>query len=207
MEKEFTQAEKDELIESAKGVVPMDRFNEPEPKEEPEEPATPEPAEPEKAEESKEYKSVLAQKDHFRTKAEKAEAELEAIKAQIKEQRETEVNPQPAPVKQTSSNDPMEVVKISKLLSKFGDDETELIMDRAKGQSYEAIKKAAEDEWTQLAIQAKREKAEREKAIPTPSSHGSIPGFEDQDQGKLIKEGRHKEIWEAARRSEKGGDV
>lgn len=131
---------------------------------------TPESPEPEKAEKSKEFQSAIAQKEHFREKAEKLEKELAELRAKPS-------NPSPEP--KTGNFDPIETVKIAKLLNQFNDDESEFILGRAGQSSYEAIKKAAEDKWTQVAIQGMREKVKAEVNVPSPTSPGSRFGTKE----------------------------
>jgi len=115
----------------------------------------PETPEPEKVEQSKDLQSALAQKEHWRKKAEEAEAKLRSATPQVST---------------SNTSDPMETVKISKILSKYNDEESEFILERAGKVSFDAIKRAEEDKWTQTAINAMREKVAKENKIPAPGS-------------------------------------
>lgn len=116
----------------------------------------PKPVEAEKPEQSKDLQSALAQKEHFRTKLEKVEAELTQLKAKP-------ANPVQGGV------DPMAVVKLGKALSNFSEDEVDFIMRNAQDKSPDAIVRACQDEWVKTAIQARRDKVEKSKGFPAPS--------------------------------------
>jgi len=158
MEKILTPQEEADLKASAMGEkdTPINQT----------ETQTPKIEKPEKAgEKSKELQSALAQKEHFRKKFEDLKSQRGNPETQTGDSK-------------PKSFDPMETVKISKLLNKYTDDESEFILDRAGSSSYDAIKKATEDDWTQLAIQGMRDKVAKEKAIPGSSSPsgGSVSG-------------------------------
>ncbi len=148
--------------------------------------------------ESKDLQSALAQKDHFRTKAKKAGEDLEDYKKE---------NPlKGAPPKEDkksedaeiwkASEDPMEVVKLGKVLKDYSEEETEFIMKNAPTKDIEGIVKATENPMVQAAIQGMRDKAEKLSKTPPPSSpDGSTPVF---DAPKAVKEGT--EIDEIAKR-------
>lgn len=144
-----------------------------------EETPTPEKGEAEKPEESKDLQSAIAQKEHWREKAEKAEKELQELKGKPADK------PQEKPQEVKTTN-PMEVVKISKILNKYSDEESEYLISRAGGMSYEAIKKAEEDPWTKVAIEAMREKVEKENSILEPSGV-SKGGFKEKSVEELAE--------------------
>ena len=146
-----------------------------------EEKETPETPEAEKPDKSKELQSALAQKDHFREKAEKAEKRV----AEMEERLKSSV---PAQKQETAPRDPVELVRLTKALSGFDEDETSFILNYAKEKTPEAIIKAANDDWVKTAIQAKREKVAKEKSVPTPSSPATKVSTEDLK--KVISEGR-----------------
>lgn len=138
---------------------------------------TPEGGEVEKPKESKDLQSAIAQKEHWREKAEKAEKELQDLKGKTVEQ------PQAKPQAVETTN-PMEVVKISKILNKYSDEESEYLISRAGGMSYDAIKKAEEDPWTKVAIEGMREKVEKDNSILEPSGV-SKGGFKDKTDEEI----------------------
>jgi len=126
-------------------------------------------------EKSKELKSALAQKEHFRTKAEKAEADRAALEEKLKGNIEVK------------NLNPLEVVKLGKSLANYNEQETEYVIERAKGKfntlepTPAQIIEASKDEMTQLTITAMREKVKKDKT-PPPS------GKQDVTKGKTLKE-------------------
>lgn len=116
-------------------------------------------------EKSDKLKQLEAQKRHWRDKAERMERELKEKGTPV------------------SSASPMEFVKLAKALSGYSEEEVEFITRNAKNTSIDSIIEASKDEWVQTAISAKREKVERNKKIPSPSSaslEGSLgDSFED----------------------------
>jgi len=157
-EKKFSEGEK----ETPKNQEASEEPKTSEEKETPEKTEEPEKAEPEKAEESKEIdvKSLLAQKEHFREKYQKAKAELDKLKSSGVQ----------APV------DPLEVVKLAKALEGYNEEEIEFITRVAPEKSPDGILKALQDEWVKTAIEAKREKVAKEKKVPESSSPASKTG-------------------------------
>jgi hypothetical protein len=109
------------------------------------------------AEVSNEMKTALAQKEHFRAKAEKLEAELKKVSEQKS---------------QPSGNiDALEITRLGKSISQYDDQETDFIIERAKGKfntlspNPSQIVEASKDQWTQEAILNRRAKAEKERAL------------------------------------------
>jgi hypothetical protein len=98
-------------------------------------------------------------------RAKKAEEKLKEIKPTIQEPKEEP--------KGTNNNDPKILVRLSKALGEYSEEEIDFIYQVAKDNSPEAIIEASKNEWVQTAINAKREKVEKEKQIPNPSN---IPG-------------------------------
>ncbi len=127
-------------------------------------------AEPEKVEKSNDLQSALAQKEHFRAKFEKTEAEKKALEERLK-----------GFTSQTTGN-PMEAVRLGKALAEHSEEETDVIITYAKGKfntltpNPEQIIQASKDDWVQTAIKARREKVESERKTPEPSSPSSISG-------------------------------
>jgi hypothetical protein len=74
--------------------------------------------------------------------------------------------------KETASNEPvdaLEFIKLGKKLQDYSDDEIDFATEVAKSKSPEAILKALDNEMVKLAINAKREKEEREKLSLKPT--------------------------------------
>jgi len=129
---------------------------------------TPQSPEAEKPEEkSKELQSALAQKEHYRKK-------LEELQASQKDTPETskapETSKKEAKEEWTAPNDPIELAKLGKVLGKYSDEETEFIMRNAPSRDLAGIMKAEQDQMVQSAIQSQREKVEKEKQTPPPST-------------------------------------
>jgi len=124
---------------------------------------TPEVKQEEKPEENKDLQSALAQKEHYKTKFEKSEADNKTLREEKSKVNNKEVAEQ-------ITQDPLEIVKLTKALGSFSEDEVEFILKNADGKTPEDIVKATKDEWVQTAITAKREKVANENNIPAPSS-------------------------------------
>jgi len=129
------------------------------------------PPEPEKTEEkSKDLQSALAQKDHYRTKLEKAEADKKALEEKLKG------------FSSQATGDPMEAVRLGKALAEHSEEEADIIITYAKGKfnnlkpTPEQIIQASKDEWVKAAISAQREKVRSENKTPAPSSPSPIIG-------------------------------
>jgi hypothetical protein len=107
-------------------------------------------------EKSKLAETALAQKEHFRTKFEELE-------------KKPKENQGGAPA--ASNIDPLEITRLGKQLAQYNDQETDLIIDMAKGKfgtstpSPAQIMEASKDQWIQIAINANREKVEKEQAL------------------------------------------
>lgn len=116
-------------------------------------PQTPAAEKPE--DKSKDLQSALAQKEHWREKAEKLEKRLESSNI-------------------PTGTNPMEVVRLAKALEKYNEDEVEFITRNASEKSIDGIINASQDEWVRTAIDARREKVKNENAVPEPSSPFSV---------------------------------
>ncbi len=138
--------------------------------------ATPETPTEKTEDKSIDVQSVLAQKEHFRTKAEKLESELNELKNK----------PAPTPTA-TQAVDPLEVVKLGKAVADYDEDETSFIIRNAKDKSPKGIIDASRDEWVQTAIKARREKVAKEKQILGPSSPGATPTFSPKSPQEIAK--------------------
>jgi len=113
-----------------------------------------------------EFKAMEAQKKAAQEKLEKAKRELEALKSK------------PAPAAAPGGvNSAMEAIRLGAALRDYTPEEVEFITRNASDESIDGIINASKDEWVQTAIQAKREKVEKEKSTPEPSSRqGSAVG-------------------------------
>lgn len=124
----------------------------------------------EKPEKSIDVQSVLAQKDHFRTKLEKSEAEKKVLEEKLKG------------FTSQITGDPMEAVRLGKALKDTSEEEADVIITYAKGKfntlkpTPEQIIQASKDEWVTTAITAKREKVAGENKTPAPSSPSTTLG-------------------------------
>ncbi len=63
-----------------------------------------------------------------------------------------------------TSNDPLEVVRLGKVLKDYSEQETEFIIRNAPKKNIEGILKSEKDQWVQAAIQSTREKVAKENA-------------------------------------------
>lgn len=129
-----------------------------------------EPQKPEKVEKSIDVQSVLAQKDHFRTKLEKSEEKVKGLEEKLKG------------FTSQITGDPMEAVRLGKALKDTSEEEADVIITYAKGKfntlkpTPEQIIQASKDEWVTTAITAKREKVAGENKTPAPSSPSTTFG-------------------------------
>ena len=106
----------------------------------------------------KEVLTLKAQKEHFREKSEKLEAKLKELESKI---------PTTSP---KDNYDPIKVVKLAQAVKDLSAEELEFVTKFAKTSSPEDLLEAANNEWVKTAISAQREKAEKTKQIPSPSS-------------------------------------
>jgi len=97
-------------------------------------------------------------------RAKKAEEKLKEIKPKEEPREEP---------KGTNTNDPKTLLRLSKALGDYNEDEIDFIYQVAKDDSPEAIIEASKSDWVQTAIKANREKVEKEKQVPEP---GNLPG-------------------------------
>lgn len=115
---------------------------------------------PKEGETDNSLKAALAQKEHFREKSQKYEAELKELREKL---------PQ-GEIKQVNSQDPREIVRLAKALEGFSEEETEFIYRNAKGNDINNIIEASKDDWVKIAIEARREKINKENKVPSPSN-------------------------------------
>jgi len=124
-----------------------------------------------------------AQINHWRSKAEAAEAKL------------AEAKPQPAPEKVeewVAPKDPLEIVKLGKVLQGYDEVETEFIIKNAQTKDIDGITKAEKDELVQMAIKSRRDKVAKENKIPSPSAPGS--GFQRKSPQEIAKMSREEHM-------------
>jgi len=144
---------------------------------------------------SKEQKSKLeafdriyAEKKSLEEKVKVLEEEMEKIKPSSKaeegKQNEEEVEEWSAPT------DPIEIVRLGKVLNGYSEEEIEFIMRNAPTRDVEGIIGATKDPWVQAAIKAQREKVAKENKTPEPSSPTHTPFPTEEDASKAVKEGR-----------------
>ena len=139
------------------------------------------------AEQSKELQSALAQKDHFREKAEKAQKDFDEYKSKHPETELPAGTPKEDVEIWEASNDPLEIVKFNKVLKDYDEAETEFIMQNSPTRNLEGIMKAVENPMVQAAIQGMRDKAEAENKVPPPSSPSSTVKVVDAE--KAVRDG------------------
>ena len=96
-------------------------------------------------------------------------------------------------------SDPLEIVKLGKVLKDYDENETEFIIRNASSKDIDGIVKAEKDPMVQAAITATRDKVAKESKVPTPSSPSSVA--ETFDAEKAVKEGS--ELEEVTKRYEK----
>lgn len=162
----------------------MDNETEKETPETNEEMETPETPKTEKTEEkSKELQSALAQKEHFREKSEKLEAELAKT-------RQAEPNPKTAT---PAVQDPVALAKLAKTLGAYNEEEIDFIIRNAQSKSPDGIIQAAQDKWVQTAIQAEREKVEKGKTPPpstkqTPGGKVKLSDLSSAEQREYLED-------------------
>jgi len=136
-------------------------------------------AETEKTEgKSKELQSALAQKEHWREKAEKAENKIKEL------QTKGEI---------ATSTNPMDIVKLAKALEGNSEEEIEFIARNAADKSIDGIIEASKDEMVQIAIKGKREKVSKETKVPGPSSASALSGEKSLKDIKNMTREEHKE--------------
>jgi len=102
-------------------------------------------------------KITTAQKEHYREKAQKLEAQLKELQSKI-------------PANAVPNQDPKDIVKLAKALEGYNEEETDFIYRNAKGNDIQNIIEASKDDWVKTAIEAKREKINKDNKVPSPSN-------------------------------------
>ena len=137
--------------------------------------------EPEKAEKSKELQSAIAQKEHWREKAEEFEAKVSELEEKTK------------PKKEISQDEWKSKVDFLMEHKDYSEEEFNHISTVAKEFDI-SLDEAAELEGDY--IQYRREKVAKEKKIPEPSSPSfETKGLTPEEIGKMSDE-EHRKLWE-----------
>lgn len=119
---------------------------------------------------TKEQKSKLDSFDRIYAENKVMKAKLKQINPlEEKETSEEEVEEWEAP------SDPLEVVKLGKVLKDYTEEETEFIIRNAPTKNIDGIINAEKDEMVQLAIKSKREKVAKEKALNPSTTQSETP--------------------------------
>jgi len=119
---------------------------------------------------TKEQKSKLDSFDRIYAENKVMKAKLKQTNPpEEKETSEEEVEEWEAP------SDPLEVVKLGKVLKDYTEEETEFIIRNAPTKNIDGIINAEKDEMVQLAIKSKREKVAKEKALNPSTTQSETP--------------------------------
>ena len=123
-----------------------------------------------------------AQIKHWREKAQKLEKKVPKAESENVEE-------------WNAPSDPLEVVKLGKVLKDYDEQETEFIIKNAPTKDIEGIIKAEKDEMVQFAIKSRREKVAKENKVPSPSS--SSGGYSDKSPKDVAEMERedHRKYW------------
>jgi len=124
----------------------------------------------------KEKQTLLAQKEHYRTKVEKLEAKLKELQPEAK----------PAQKQEGSTYDPLEIVKLGQAVKDFSTEELEFVIKVAKSSDPKDIISASNDEWVKRAITSQREELVKNNKVPNPSSPSGVSAAKD--LMKLVKD-------------------
>lgn len=136
----------------------------------------------------KKFQSAEAQKEHFRAKAEKFEKELKELKPEEQPKEEKGV---------ISETNPRDIVRLTKALSGYDDDEINFIYRNAKDTSLDSIIEATKDTWVIDSIETRREKVEKEKKIPESANVQGETGSKDLSPEDIKKDpDAHKKAFE-----------
>lgn len=137
-----------------------------------------------------------AQIAHWRDKAKKAEETLKTFKPKSENVEEWK-----------APSDPLEVVKLGKVLKDYDEQETEFIIKNAPTRDIEGIIKAEKDEMVQFAIKSRREKVAKENKVPSPSSTpGGFIEKSPEDIEKMTDE-EHKKYWKEQQERQKSEGI
>ena len=156
---------------------------------------------------SKDLQSALAQKEHFREKFETAQERLKQLQetvASFTEKQKEETRPSNSEI--GASTNPMELVRLNKALEGYSEEEVEFIIKNAPNKTIDGVINASKDEWVGTAISGMREKADKDKKVPSPSSRApAIGGKTVTDMTEQEKQTNFPELIRQAVAKRKGG--
>lgn len=132
-------------------------------------------------------KTVLAQKDHFRDKAEKLEKELSELRG-----------------KSSESNLTLESIKIGKRLEKYSDEEIDSVAKIIKSNNPNDILSALDNSFIKQGIELEREKLKEQNKIPGSSSSGFTSDEKSADEIKKMSPEEHRKYFEKQMRKGQG---
>jgi len=153
----------------------------------PEEKATPETKE-ETPKPEVDVKTVLAQKEHFRDKAEKLEKENAELRG-----------------KPAETNLTMEAIKVGKKLDKFSEEEIDSIAKIIRSDKPSDILAALENPLVMQGIQTAREKVTKENKVPSSSGSSGGDSFPSSDKIESMERDDHKKLWKEQQERQQGG--
>lgn len=174
--------ENEETLDKSVDEILADESTENETPKNEEEATAPEKVEAEKLEKSIDVSSLMAQKEHWRKKAEKLEKEKGSSKPSM------------------GGTNPMVMVKLAKALEGYSEDEVDFIT-RNSDESIEGIINATKDKWVKTAIEANRKEEKEKNKVPGSSSSGLSA---QQKNWKDIQKMSKEQFREYAEKQEKG---
>jgi hypothetical protein len=142
---------------------------------------TPEEKTKENQDAGKDLETALAQKAHWREKAEKLQAQIDALK------------PKEEPKKQPE--DDLSIVKKVKLLSGLSEEQISFVSNYARGTG-KSLEDTLQDQSVKIAIEAMDKKMQEEKKVPEPNYGGAT--FNQKPISELSSQ-EIKDNWEAVR--------
>lgn len=108
-----------------------------------------------------EYKELEEKNKQLFERTKKAEEKVKDLKPLVEEP------------KAPSQSDPRDIVRLTKVLKDFSEDEVSFIYQNAKSQNLEDIIEATKNPWVSSAIESQRIKVAQEKKVP---ESGNVPG-------------------------------
>jgi hypothetical protein len=142
--------------------------------------------------------SALEQKTHFREKYEEAQKAIEELQKGAPKDKKVET--------EGVNVDPLEIVKLSKVLKDYNEEEVEFILTNSKDKSPEAILKTLENEYVQAGIEKMREKVAEKDKVPAPTSPKSvITKGKTADEIADMPKDDHKKLFEEDLKRREGG--
>lgn len=140
-------------------------------------------------EKSKDLQSALAQKEHYRSKLEKVEAEKKALEEKL-------ANPK------SESSLTLEAIKVGKKLEKYSDEIIDSVAKVIKSDNPKDILEALDNPYIKQGIEIEMKKVADTKKIPGSSG---ISSERDEDVAKLPKDEFRKRMIEEAKQAMSGG--